>query len=359
MTRERRTIRGRWGAGLGLTCAIASAAVIWNCSGSSGDTDFPPDASTGGDGGGNGGGNGGGGGGGADGGGSSKPPSTPTDGATPIDSTTPVSDGSTTTDSGSTPTDSGSSTDAPPTPTSGCGKASGGSGNFTIDVSGTSRAYIVKIPGNYDMNKPYKLVFAWHGATGTAQQIAQSGYYGLETRAANSTIFVAGQGLDAGQGTGWPNTNGQDVAFVKAMVDWMRANYCVDNARIFSVGMSYGGIMSNTLGCSMGDVFRAIAPMSGMGPFVFGTTKCVGQTAAWLAHGNADTTVAFDSGIASRDYWRTANHCTANSSPSAPAPCVSYQGCDTGFPVNWCEFDGGHTVPTFAPEGIWNFFSQF
>jgi poly(3-hydroxybutyrate) depolymerase len=33
---------------------------------------------------------------------------------------------------------------------------------------------------------------------------------------------------------------------------------------VFSVGMSYGRIMSDTLGCQMGDVFRAFAPMPGL-----------------------------------------------------------------------------------------------
>jgi hypothetical protein len=38
---------------------------------------------------------------------------------------------------------------------------------------------------------------------------------------------------------------------------------------------------------------------------------------------------------------------------------VSYNGCDPGYPVTWCEFDGGHIVPTFAAQGIWSFLSQF
>jgi poly(3-hydroxybutyrate) depolymerase len=252
----------------------------------------------------------------------------------------------------------------PPTDatSSGCGAATWpASGTFNIDVSGTMRTYIVKIPTAYDTNKPYKLIFTWHGLGGTAQQIAQFGYYGLESLSAGSAIFVSGQGLDTGNdaGAGWPNTNGQDVNFVKALVDWMKSNYCVDQARIFSVGMSYGGIMSNTLGCSMGGVFRAIAPMSGSGPFQFGTNMCVGQVAAWLSHGTADPTVAFDAGVGSRETWRTRNHCMTTSAPTTPSPCITYNGCDPGYPVTWCEFDGGHVVPTFAASGIWTFLSQF
>lgn len=49
----------------------------------------------------------------------------------------------------------------PSMPSSGCGAAEHPeSGTFMIDVDGTPREYIVKIPADYDMNKPYKLVYA-------------------------------------------------------------------------------------------------------------------------------------------------------------------------------------------------------
>jgi polyhydroxybutyrate depolymerase len=260
-------------------------------------------------------------------------------------------------------------------PSSGCGSMMPAppSGNMSMDVMGTQRDYIVKVPANYDATKPYKLVFAWHGLGGTAMQIAGGfggGYYGQAQRMGDTAIFIAGQGLPtmsggmAGSGAtaggaGWPNTGGRDVAFVKQLVTWATTNYCIDRSRIFSVGMSYGGIMSNTLGCEMGDVFRAIAPMSGSGPLTFGGRMCVNHVAAWLSHGNMDMTVQFSAGQASRDHWVQANHCTAMTMPTDPSPCVAYQGCDAGFPVTWCEFDGGHTVPPFASDAIFKFFSQF
>jgi poly(3-hydroxybutyrate) depolymerase len=213
-------------------------------------------------------------------------------------------------------------------------------------------------------------VFAWHGLGGSAQQVAsglRGGYYGLESRSMGSTIFAAGQGLQTsnsvGSGAGWPNTGGQDVAFVRALYDWLRSKYCIDEQRVFSTGMSYGGIMSNTLGCQMGDVFRAIAPMAGSGP----RGMCNGQVAVWMTHGNTDTVVPFDStimggfsgGVQSRDFWAKANNCETTTTPVGPEKCVAYEGCDDGHPVHWCEFDGGHTIPPYASEAIWNFFSQF
>jgi hypothetical protein len=35
------------------------------------------------------------------------------------------------------------------------------------------------------------------------------------------------------------------------------------------------------------------------------------------------------------------------------------QGCDSGYPVVWCENSAGHTQPRFDSRAIWDFFSQF
>jgi poly(3-hydroxybutyrate) depolymerase len=241
---------------------------------------------------------------------------------------------------------------AAPAMSAGCGKTMfPPSARNMIDVMGMQREYIVKLPTGYEPNKPYKLVFAWHYLGGSASGIARN-YYGLEGMSAGSTIFVAPEGIDAA----WPNTGGRDVNFAKAMVEFMRSNYCIDNTRIFSVGFSYGAIMSNTVGCQMGDVFRAIAPMAGSGP----RSGCKGPVAAWVAHGTADSTVSFAGGQGSRDHWLMANGCTTQTMPTDPSPCVTYQGCKAGYPVVWCENPGaGHTQPSYAPSAIWKFFSQF
>jgi poly(3-hydroxybutyrate) depolymerase len=250
----------------------------------------------------------------------------------------------------------------PPKPSAGCGMSAPTDGMASIDVMGMSRDYIMALPMGYDASKPYKLIFAWHGLGGTAKQIA-SNWYGLSRMSQNGAIFVAGQGLETsnsvGSGPGWPNTNGQDVAFVKALYARLQSQVCFDENRVFSLGMSYGGIMSNTLGCQMGDVFRAIAPMSGSGPGFGGRATCVGQVAVWQSHGDNDTVVPTMSGEASRDFWVKANHCQMPPVSVDPSPCVAYPGCDADLPVTFCEFAGGHTVPPFAAAAIWKFFTQF
>lgn len=150
----------------------------------------------------------------------------------------------------------------PAVPSSGCGKANvPASGNTTIDVDGTPRQYIVTVPSGYDPSKPYRLIFACHGLGGTSMQIASS-YYGLLSRSAGSAIFTAAQGLPGtGQQSGlaaWSNTGDGDITFTRKMLDWAKANFCIDTKRVFSIGMSNGGLMSNVVGCELGDSFRAI-----------------------------------------------------------------------------------------------------
>jgi polyhydroxybutyrate depolymerase len=265
-------------------------------------------------------------------------------------------------DTGSTPTDSGGGSGPADgaTPSPGCGSTAAQSGTFSMMVSGANRTYIVKLPSTYNANTPYRLIFAWHHLTGNAAGVASRNYYGMDTAtyANGRAIFIAPEGSDTGNGElGWPDKNGADMAFARALIDWAKANLCVDTSRIFSTGWSYGGMFSEKLGCQLPDVFRAIAPMSAS---LGGTSSCVKRNvAAWLAHGDMDATVSLSSGIAGRDYFLTLNHCTMTSAPTTPSPCIEYSGCDTGYPVHWCQFAGGHTTPTFAAAGIWPFFSQF
>jgi polyhydroxybutyrate depolymerase len=260
-------------------------------------------------------------------------------------------------------TDGGVTSPPDPTPSAGCGTDSPPpTGSMTIDVSGVQRKYVVKVPSGYDASRPYRLVFAWHGLGGTAMQVSSS-FYGLATQAMDSAIFIAAQGLP-GTGTqaglaSWSNRNDRDIGFTRQLLEWAKEHYCIDTKRVFSIGMSNGGMMSNIVGCELGDSIRAIAAMSGGGPRGYAMKPCTGQVAVWISHGNRDTNVPFSYGQMSRDYWKNANNCGTASVAATPGNCLEYQDCDPGFPVQFCEFDGGHMLPSFSAEAVWKFFEQF
>jgi poly(3-hydroxybutyrate) depolymerase len=232
----------------------------------------------------------------------------------------------------------------------------------SLDVSGKTRTYYVQLPASYSSSKQYPVVFQFHPMGGSAEQALNE--YGI-SKGLPDAIYVTPQGLvsaspgsDAGT-AGWPNTSGQDIAFTKAMLADVQGKYCVDNARIFSVGFSYGGMMSFAIGCEMGDVFRAIAPMSGA---LYSDFNCKGTghaVAMWGSHGLSDNVVAIADGRAALAKILQQNHCGSSTTPVDPSPCVSYQGCDSGYPVTWCEFEGSHQPPSFGTSAITAFFKTF
>jgi len=223
----------------------------------------------------------------------------------------------------------------------------------SIEVAGSTRTYLVSVPASYDTNTPLPVVFAWHGRFGNGAQARL--YFGVEEQAADAAVFVYPDGLEAaGGGTGWELTiNGYDVAFFDAMLAALAQSHCIDESRIFSTGHSYGGYFSNTLGCARAAQIRAIAPVSGGGPFA---PSCAGPVSAWITHGSADAVVPLAQGEGSRDYWAGQNGCGGATAPTEPAPCVDYQGCTSGKPLHWCLHGGGHEWPSFAAAAIWSFF---
>lgn len=242
----------------------------------------------------------------------------------------------------------------------GCGKATTlESGRATIDSGGMNREYILQLPDDYSPTNPYKLIFGWHWRGGQASDVATGGtvglgnYYGLEDLADGSAIFVSPEGLDQG----WANTGGRDIAFLKAMLARFESELCIDLDRIFSTGFSYGGMMSFAIACEMGDVFRALAPMSGA--LYSGCGNGTDPIALFGTHGTSDNVVPIGDGRTALQEVLDRNHCSSETSPTTPSGCVTYQGCDEGYPVTWCEFDGGHSPQRWSSQPVWDFFSSF
>lgn len=240
---------------------------------------------------------------------------------------------------------------APAVPSAGCGKTPLASGRATVDVAGTSREYILKVPDGYDPSHPYRLIFGFHGAKYDDTWVADGGapltgpFFGLESEAKGGAIFVAPQ---AGSG----GFSSQDLSFVDAMVAKFESQLCIDKSRIFSVGFSMGAIMTIHIACNRSDVFRAVAPMSGQLPSPCPAGKAI---AYWASHGTSDSTISPPQGQAARDEFVKRNHCTSQTSSPDANNCVTYQGCDPGYPVAWCTFNGQHEPPPFAGPAIWRF----
>jgi poly(3-hydroxybutyrate) depolymerase len=149
----------------------------------------------------------------------------------------------------------------------GCGKTPTlTSGSKTIQTSGQSRSYILRIPDNYDNSLPHRLIFAYHWVGGTMQDVDGGGssgavwsYYGMRAQAGDSTIFVAPQGIS----NGWGNSGGEDVKFTDDMIALIEGDLCVDTTRLFAMGFSYGGSMSYAIACARTSSARSPSTRAG------------------------------------------------------------------------------------------------
>jgi poly(3-hydroxybutyrate) depolymerase len=95
------------------------------------------------------------------------------------------------------------------------------------------------------------------------------------------------------------------------------------------------------------------------------------QPVAYMGfHGDADSVVTISGGETARDVFVGRNGCGAAMASESdwcelaggnfqPCSCTTYEGCEDGYPVTWCEYSGNHMVAPNSGETIWNFFAQF
>lgn len=228
-------------------------------------------------------------------------------------------------------------------------------GKQTITSDGIQRTYWLDLPAGYDGNKAYPVIVGLHWRDGSPDEVrGWNNYFGLKPLYGNNAIFIAPEGLDKG----WANPGGRDIRFMRAVISQVQQGACTDPQRVFATGFSFGGMMSNAIGCEMGDVVRAIAPMAGS--LLSGCGSSSHRVAAIFDHAMNDNAVPYSAGQAARDTFLARNSCSATTVPIGTNGCVEYQGCMAGKPVVWCGHpEGGHWPPDFAAGEIKAFFDRF
>ncbi len=242
----------------------------------------------------------------------------------------------------------------------------------SIDVLGTTRAFVLATPTTYSPNKTYPLVLVLHGDGGDG--VSMRAAFPFDALSAQAAFVVYPSGT-----FGWnlydPADTNPDLTYLATLVDSLGKRFTIDPARVFGIGFSSGAFMLNQVGCRRPSLFRAIVPHSGGAPteprdptashWDNNYTRCANQTmgsgpAVLAIHGTADTTVTFDSGDFTARYWAFINGCQSTRSKSTPQPCVLHDGCPAARPVGLCPIDNlGHTVWADAATAAWQFFSAF
>jgi poly(3-hydroxybutyrate) depolymerase len=163
-----------------------------------------------------------------------------------------------------------------------------------------------------------------------------------------------------------------DIGKLKAVIDDVLANYCVDTSRMFATGHSSGAQMVVQMLCNGEQRFKAVAPVAA-------SKYCakLSPVAVLYIQGMMDAQRGGGNGKDVVDVFRTSNQCGTSSMPKADIAgctstfdrqqvtpgCVSYDAC--AVPTLWCSHnDNGynntdgrqHGWPCFASSAIADFF---
>lgn len=172
--------------------------------------------------------------------------------------------------------------------------------SFTHD--GLTRQYRVYKPAIYNPAVPASLIIGLHGLGDNMTNFSGLGFSYIGDTA--NIIFIVPQAIsDAFAGTAWnsgagfmsyyPNATVNDVGFLNALIDTARANYAINPARVYIVGFSMGGFMTERMALQSNSQIAAFASFSGT--IGSGITQFNPGRSVPIAHfhGTADGTVAF------------------------------------------------------------------
>jgi poly(3-hydroxybutyrate) depolymerase len=161
---------------------------------------------------------------------------------------------------------------------------------------------------------------------------------------------------------------------VKAVLEDVLANYCIDTSRMFATGHSSGAQMVVQLLCNGETRFKAVAPVAA-------SKYCskLAPTPVMYIQGMMDAQRGGGNGSDVVQLFTTSNACSSSTTPKADIAacsstfdhmqvtpgCVSYQNCVE--PTVWCSHnDNGynstdgheHGWPCFASSAIAEFFGS-
>lgn len=261
--------------------------------------------------------------------------------------------------------------------------------NETIDIGGTTRSYVQYLPTGFNpQTESLPVVFCLHGLGDVATNMANIGFNQMADTARFIVIYPQGVTNSWGQNS-WNNatllaSTEDDISFFNQLMDSCILSMNADPTRIYSCGLSMGGIMSYHLACELNGRIAAIGSMSGtMATSDISTCVPAYKTPVIHFHGTADATVPYDSGALPSlslvpetiDFWTNVHTCltTADSTqiPDVAADGLTvdrfvYQGCDPLASVELWRINGGTHTYFYQPANdfteaieIWRFFYQW
>lgn len=257
-----------------------------------------------------------------------------------------------------------------------------------LSVDGEVRSYRVFAPATVDRDSQAPLVMVLGGVGNNADGMVQATQFDREATAGNFVVAYPegiGQSWNAGFCCARTAIEGvDDLAFLSGLIDQLQADYGIDPARVYAVGVSAGAMMAYRLGCEAADRIAGVGSVAGA--MVLDQCQPSGPVAVIEIHGTDDPLVPYGGGVVRPEgvasqrapstpdvtqRWASLNHC-----PDAPqeetngaVTMLTWTGCAEGSAVKLVAVaGGGHTwfAPGLGPANgavdathlIWTFFDS-
>jgi polyhydroxybutyrate depolymerase len=229
--------------------------------------------------------------------------------------------------------------------------------SWTLD--GVEREALLAIPPTAK-TAATPVVFVFHGHGGRSRNVART--FALHTHWPEA-IVVYPQGLNTpgqltdkeGKLPGWQSAKGnqgdRDLKFFDHVLASLKADYQVDDRRLYATGHSNGGGFTYLLWATRGDVLSAVAPSSAVAARVMNDLK---PKPVMHIAGETDPLVKFAWQKATIDRLRQINHCEEQGQEWAKF-CTLYPSRE-GTPVVALIHPGNHKFYAEAPPLIVRFF---
>lgn len=267
-----------------------------------------------------------------------------------------------------------------------CSSLPRGVTNFTLDAGGATHDVRIYVP-EVVSSDPAPTVLDWHGlGSNGPDQAAFTGYEAVAEE--EGFVVVHATGVDAGNGSNswelaqFDTDERDDLAFADVLIDTIVADWCADPARVYSTGMSNGGLFTSELVCNRSTRIAAAASIAG----TTHAPSCDPERAVpYIAfHGTADDVVPFDADEPSvllppagvdaliddstpGEFAEFAADASCDPEPmrvdeTAEVIRYDYTGCDDDVAMAFYEIvGGGHTWPSSPLSdslGGFGFFTQ-
>lgn len=226
---------------------------------------------------------------------------------------------------------------------SGCGGSSGSGGGAVetgmltdrvLPLQDLVREYHLYVPAAYE-GAPVVLLFHGHSRShddmiGRNGQISPYQKW-FDIAARDNVIVVVPNGYNNGSEKGWNdcrndafgNSNADDVAFMRALVDLVVDTYKADPNRVYATGTSNGGHFSIRLGLEMADKLTAFAAVAAANSV---NTKCLPSStpvSALFMNGTGDPLLPYSGG------QMTGNRGVVYSTADTMSDWISRNGAET------------------------------